>query len=166
MLAIRLTKTFMVAALAAFAGLVTIGNLVDYGSNYAFVQHVLSMDDTFPGNALAAARAITDPRLWQLGYGLIIAGEGLTALLFTIAAAAMLAGLRDGRRFARAKAWAVVAAGAGFAVWFLGFMVVGGEYFAMWQSHTWNGQEPAFRFYMTMLAVIIFVSQAEPVEPG
>ncbi len=165
MLAIRLTKTFMIAALAAFAGLVTLGNLVDYGSNYAFVRHVLSMDDTFPGNALTS-RAIHDPGLWQLGYGLIIAGEGLTGLLFTVAAAMMLAGLRDGRRFARAKAWAVAGVGVGFAVWFLGFMVVGGEYFAMWQSRIWNGQEPAFRFYMTMLAVIIFVSQPEPAEPG
>jgi predicted small integral membrane protein len=42
-------------------------------------------------------------------------------------------------------------------VWFFGFMVVGGEWFAMWQSPQWNGQEPAFRFYMTMLAVLIFV---------
>ncbi len=38
-------------------------------------------------------------------------------------------------------------------------MVVGGEYFAMWQSKTWNGQEPAFTFYLTLMAVLIFVSQ-------
>jgi predicted small integral membrane protein len=37
-------------------------------------------------------------------------------------------------------------------------MVVGGEWFAMWQSKDWNGQEAAFRFYMTVLAVLIFVS--------
>jgi predicted small integral membrane protein len=40
-------------------------------------------------------------------------------------------------------------------VWFFGFMVVGGEWFSMWQSPTWNGQEAAFRFYMTILAVLI-----------
>ncbi len=40
-------------------------------------------------------------------------------------------------------------------------MVVGGEYFAMWQSKTWNGQEAAFRFYITMLAVLIFVMQPD-----
>jgi hypothetical protein len=27
----------------------------------------------------------------------------------------------------------------------------------MWQSATWNGQESAFRFYVTVLAVLIFV---------
>ena len=37
-------------------------------------------------------------------------------------------------------------------------MVVGGEWFLMWQSRTWNGQQAAFRFYMTLLAVDIFVS--------
>jgi len=36
-------------------------------------------------------------------------------------------------------------------------MVVAGEWFAMWESQTWNGQEPAFRFYMTVLAVLIFI---------
>ena len=46
----------------------------------------------------------------------------------------------------------------GFVVWFFGFMVVGGEWFAMWQSKDWNGQEAAFRFYMAVLGVLIFVS--------
>ena len=31
----------------------------------------------------------------------------------------------------------------------------------MWQSSTWNGQEAAFRFYMTILAVLIFVTQPD-----
>jgi predicted small integral membrane protein len=45
-------------------------------------------------------------------------------------------------------------------------MVVGGEYFAMWQSKSWNGQEAAFRFYITLLGVLIFVNQrdSEPVQ--
>ena len=33
--------------------------------------------------------------------------------------------------------------------------------FAMWQSKEWNGQPAAFRFYMTLLAVVIFVSQPD-----
>jgi predicted small integral membrane protein len=32
------------------------------------------------------------------------------------------------------KGLAVVAAGLGFLVWFFGFMVIGGEWFQMWQS--------------------------------
>jgi predicted small integral membrane protein len=40
-------------------------------------------------------------------------------------------------------------------------MVMGGEWFAMWQSKVWNGQASAFRFYVTLLLVVIFVNQAD-----
>jgi predicted small integral membrane protein len=40
-------------------------------------------------------------------------------------------------------------------------MVVGGEWFQMWQSPSWNGQEAAFRFYLTILAVLIFINQKD-----
>lgn len=160
MLIIRVTKVFMTAALAAFAFVVAYDNVVDYSSNYLFVQHVLSMDTTFPGNALMH-RAIVNEGIWRFAYAAIIAGEGLTSLLFALGAIAMLVALGAPDRFARAKVWVVAGAGVGFAIWFFGFMVVGGEYFAMWQSQSWNGQDAAFKFYMTMLAVLIFVSMAE-----
>jgi predicted small integral membrane protein len=37
-------------------------------------------------------------------------------------------------------------------------VVIGGEYFAMWQSKLWNGEEAAFRIAGTMLAALVFVS--------
>lgn len=160
---VRLTKTFMTAALAAFAGLVTYNNVVDYDSNYAFVQHVFSMDTTFPGNALMG-RAVTDPETWQIGYAAIIAGQALTCVVLALAALDMLFSVRNAARFTNAKAMVAAGVGIGFAVWFVGFLVVGGEYFVMWQSSHWNGQESAFRFLMIMLAVLIFVSLPEP-EP-
>ena len=154
MLIVRLAKVVMVAALAAFAFLVTYDNLVDYGSNYQFVQHVLSMDTTFPDNTLRD-RAITDPSIWRAAYATIIAAEGLTCLLLTIGALALVTRLRaSDDAFNRAKAWAVA---VGFGVWFFGFLVVAGEYLAMWQSRSWNGQEAAFRFTMVILAVLIFL---------
>jgi predicted small integral membrane protein len=56
MLVIRLAKVLTVAALSAFAFLVTYDNLVDYGSNYQFVQHVLSMDTNIPRQHAARSR--------------------------------------------------------------------------------------------------------------
>jgi predicted small integral membrane protein len=70
----------MIAALAAFAFIVAYDNIVDYDSNYEFVRHVLSMDTTFPNNALMG-RAITDKRIWTIAYSAIIAVEALTCLL-------------------------------------------------------------------------------------
>ena len=108
-LIIRLAKAILCMPLALFGLLVAVDNVIDYGTNYAFVQHVFSMDTTIPGNALLG-RAITNPVVWQLGYGAIIVGEALTGLCFLVAALTLMANLRaPPAQFARAKTWAVVA---------------------------------------------------------
>jgi predicted small integral membrane protein len=158
MLMVRLAKVALVLAVAAFALIVAYDNIVDYDSNYEFVRHVLSMDTTFPNNALMG-RAILDPRVWTAVYVAIIAAEGLTSLLLFVGAGVLLARLKSpAREFNRAKGWAVAGLTVGFGLWFFGFLVVAGEYFAMWQSHTWNGQQAAFRLTTTILGVLIFVS--------
>jgi predicted small integral membrane protein len=161
MISTRLVKAAMVAATAVFALLVAINNLVDYDSNYAFVRHTLSMDTTFPDNALRS-RAITDPALWAVGYWAIIAAEAATGLALAVGAFRLATALRaPATAFNAAKQYVVIGVGLGFLLWFGGFMVVGGEWFAMWQSKVWNGQQAAFRFYITLLAVLIFVNQPD-----
>lgn len=158
---LRLTKIVLVASLAAYALIVAYGNLIDYGSNFAFVGHVLSMDTTFPGNALMG-RAITDPRVWHAAYAAIITAEGLSGLLLAAGAAVMLTRLRaPAVAFDRAKGLAYLGGALAFAVWFFGFMVVAGEYFAMWQSKEWNGQEGAFRVYVAVLGMLILLALPE-----
>jgi predicted small integral membrane protein len=95
MIEARIAKAIMVASLALFASLVTFDNLTDYDTNYAFVRHVLSMDTTFPGNALLYRR-ITSSALWQAGYALIIAGEGLTGIALAVATISLAWHLRSG----------------------------------------------------------------------
>lgn len=161
MIEARIAKIVMVGSLAVFALLVTWNNLVDYDSNYQFVSHVLAMDTTFPGNGLLH-RQVTSPVLWQAAYATIILGEGLTGLFLAFAAVALLRQLRSAAiQFNRAKRFVHVGAVFAFLVWFFGFMIIGGEWFQMWQSQTWNGQQAAFRFYMTILAVLILVNQAD-----
>ncbi|RUL70294.1 DUF2165 domain-containing protein [Dyella choica] len=158
---LRLAKMLLPLVLAAFAFIVTFDNVVDYGSNFLFVRHVLSMDTTFPGNALLG-RAITSPLAWQAGYWLIIAAEGATCLLLLGGTVALWRARHlSGTNFDQAKSLVTAGCVLGFLTWFFGFMVVGGEWFAMWQSKTWNGQEGAFRFYMAILGVLIFVNQPD-----
>ena len=157
----RLVRTAMVASTALFAGLVAVDNVIDYGTNQEFVRHTLSMDTTNPGNALMG-RAITNPMLWTLAYWGIIAAEATTGILLAVAGIRLAANLRaPAARFNAAKAYVVLGVGFGFLLWFGGFMVVGGEWFAMWQSKTWNGLQPAFRFYATLMLVLIFVNQPD-----
>lgn len=162
MLITRLTKIVMCLALAAFCLLVTFDNIIDFNANYEFVRHVLSMDTTFPGNELRS-RAITNPTLWQISYGLIIIAEGLAGALFLAGGVQMARAVRaTGAAFDRSKSLAIAGGLMAFLVWFFGFMVVAGEWFDMWQSSTWNGQEAAFRFYMAVLAVLILLVLPDP----
>lgn len=158
MLILRLSKTAIVAAMAFYASLVAFGNITDYGTNYAFVEHVMKMDTIFP-HATIIYRAIDTPWMWQAFYALIIAAEAATAIACWIGAFAMLRRLgAEAPVFNRSKGWAIGGLGFGFLVWQVGFMSVGGEWFGMWQSQTWNGEDSAFRIFITMLAALILVA--------
>jgi predicted small integral membrane protein len=169
MIVIRAAKIAMVAAIALFATLVAFGNLTDYGTNFAFVQHVLSMGSVFPESRIGY-RAIGSPVLHHTAYAVIIAAEALTASLCWIGAVALLRCLRaDARTFQRAKTAAVLGLTLGFLLWQVGFMSIGGEWFGMWQSQKWNGVPSAFRFVLVIAAVLIFLAmrddELDPREP-
>src|SRR5262245_35998400 len=139
MIVIRAAKIAMVAAIALFATLVAFGNITDYDTNLAFVQHVLSMDSILERSTIRY-RAITEPALHHAAYAGIIAVETATAIRCWIGAYALLRRLRaDGRSFHRAKTCAVAGLTLGFLLWQTGFMTVGGEWFGMWQSKQWDG---------------------------
>jgi predicted small integral membrane protein len=146
--------------LAVFALLVSFNNVVDYGSNYAFVQHTLSMDTVFPENTLKY-RAILDPFTWRLVYGLIIFAEFLTGILLLIGTICLLKNIHSPRAFTQAKNWIYLGCLIGLLLWFFGFIVVGGEWFCMWQSEKWNGVEAAFRFTMLILFTLLITAMPE-----
>ena len=160
---IRLSKTAMVAAIALFANLVAFGNITDYGTNLAFVQHVFSMDTVFPTTTIKY-RAIDNPTLQNAGYVLIIAAETLTAILCWFGAVRLFLASGDAAAFNRAKGIAVAGLTLGFLVWQVGFMSIGGEWFGMWLSQKWNGVPDAFRFFVTILMVLIYLVVPDPAD--
>ncbi|KJK49589.1 hypothetical protein UK23_13555 [Lentzea aerocolonigenes] len=118
--------------------LVVLGNVTDYGTNEAFVKHVLSMDTTF-GKELKW-RAITSPAAVTIVYVAIIVWEAISAVLLTAGTIAYIRDKEDSaRKFASAGLLMIVALFLG------GFITVGGEWFAMWQSKDWNGITAALR---------------------
>ena len=161
MFQIRTIKITLVASIALFAGLVAFTNITDYQSNFAFVQHVLLMDTIFEGSQLMY-RSIESPTLHHIFYSLIIATEALVALLCAYGAW-QLWKVRKGTisQFNEARLWANYGLTLGFLLWFVGFMVIGSEWFAMWQSESWNGQEAAFKFVVMLLLTLIFLNQKE-----
>ncbi|MBL8383510.1 MAG: DUF2165 domain-containing protein [Burkholderiales bacterium] len=147
MLTIRLCQTLFVFLIGAFAAGVVLNNLRDPQSNLRFVTHLMRMDTVFPDTRLKR-RAVTDPALHLLAFRLIVAVEAATALLCLAGAARLALALgADAAAFHAAKDVAFAGLGLGFLLWFGGFMIVGGQWFASWQSREWNGRESAFMFY-------------------
>lgn len=133
------------AITAVQMALVVFGNITDYGTNHAFVMHVLSMDTTFRSPNVMW-RAITDPALVTATYVAIIAWEALTAVVLIAATAVWIRALGTGRSAAVARGLSSV----GWLLWTAlfggGFLAVGGEWFQMWQSSDWNGLDTALRY--------------------
>lgn len=158
---IRYSKTLLTIAMALLATLVALGNITDYGSNFEFVRHVMQMDSIFP-DARIHYRAVNSSTVHHAAYILIIALELLTGILCWVGAWAMFVHRRTrAARFNRAKHAAIWGLTLGFLVWQVGFMSVGGEWFGMWMSGTWNGVPSAFRFFMTMGLVLVYVAMPD-----
>ena len=158
MIAIRVSKIALIAAIALFASLVAFGNLTDYNTNFVFVEHVLSMDTIYPFSTIRY-RAITDPALQRAAYAVIIAAEAATAILCWLGAIVLVRNIRaEAGLFNRSKIFAILGLTLGFLLWQVGFMSIGGEWFGMWQSKEWNGVPSAFRFVIVIAAVLIFVA--------
>ena len=158
---LRIAKSLLVLAVALFYSFVVFNNTTDYDSNYQFVRHVLMMDSTFPANH-GMWRAMNSPALHTAFYLSIIAWETATMLL------AWWGGIRLARaaggtavEFDRSKSTAIAALTLALLMWLVAFLSVGGEWFLMWQSNIWNGQDAAFRMFTTIGIVLILLAQPD-----
>src|SRR6202167_2760176 len=159
---LRVSKAVLVFAIALFYTILVLNNITDYGSNYEFVRHVLMMDSTLPGNHFMW-RAVNSPLVHTIFYIGIIAWESVTMLLCWSASVRLLKSYRaDSAQFTDALTVAVIALTTSLLMWLVAFLDVGGEWFLMWQSKIWNGQEEAFRMFTIVGVVFLVVVQREP----
>jgi predicted small integral membrane protein len=138
-----LAATVLTATVALYMTLVAFGNITDFGTNQQFVQHVLSMDTTFKDPDLMW-RAVESPTLHNAAYVAIIAWETLAASVLLAATWFWITGLRR-NAYDRARAASTVGLVMMLLLFGMGFLAIGGEWFAMWQSSDWNGLDAAAR---------------------
>jgi predicted small integral membrane protein len=163
---LRAAKIALVFGVSTYYSFVVLNNLTDYDSNHQFVRHTLMMDTTFPGNHLMW-RAIDSPMLHTAFYVSIIAWETLTMALCWWGGFRLLKARRGtAAEFERAKSVAVAGLTLSLLMWLVAFLAVGGEWFLMWQSKSWNGQEAAFRMFAVVGIVLLLVAQRESDERG
>ena len=155
---LRAAKTTLVFAVALFYSLIVFNNTTDYNSNYQFIRHVLMMDSTFPNNH-GMWRAANSPAVHTLFYVTIIAWESITMGLCWWGAGRLAGALRaTSVAFHQAKRIAIIALTISLLMWLVAFLTIGAEWFLMWQSKTWNGQEAAFRMFTVVGIVLLFLA--------
>jgi predicted small integral membrane protein len=148
---LRFAVTVLTAMTALQMTFIAFGNITDFGTNQAFVQHVLAMDTTFRSPDMMW-RAITSTGLQNTAYVVIIAWEALTALVLI---AALVAWIRARTDTTTARRLSTL----GWVMWVLlfgvGFLAIGGEWFQMWQSDKWNGLQPALQNFLIAAAALV-----------
>jgi predicted small integral membrane protein len=161
---LRTIKIILMFGVAIFYSLVVFNNVTDYGSNYEFVRHVLMMDSTFPANR-GMWRAINAPLLHTAFYLSIITWEAVTMALCWWGGFRMIEALGGtASAFHQAKRVSIVALALGLLMWLVVFLAVGGEWFLMWQSKVWNGQDAAFRMFTVVGIVLVIVAQPDATD--
>ncbi len=143
--------TVVVGINALYILLVAIGNITDYGTNFDFVSHVLSMDTT---NFGAPAGEGLDPDvMWHaieaewfhhVAYVGVIIWESAAAIVLVAAVWTWLRASRT-RSFDLPRRLGTIGLSMILVLFMGGFITIGGEWFQMWRSNAWNGLEPAFR---------------------
>ena len=63
--------------------------------------------------------------------------------------------------FNQAKGFAIAALTLSLLMWLVAFLSIGGEWFLMWQSKTWNGQDAAFRMFTVVGIVLLLLAQPD-----
>jgi len=150
-----MAKALLLAGVGLYYALVVFNNLTDFDSNYQFVRHVLSMDSTFPGNR-GMWRAMPSPAFHLAFYLGIIAWEIVTTILLWWGVVQLMRALRlPVAAFNKAKRIPIAALTLSMLMWLVAFLSIGAEWFLMWQSHTWNGQDAAFRMFAVVGIVLI-----------
>jgi predicted small integral membrane protein len=163
---VRLSKCALLFSVAFFFSLVVFNNVTDYDSNYQFVRHVLAMDSTFPGNH-GLWRALRQPQIHTAFYISVICWETATGMLCWWGLARLLTRIKaPAAAFRQAKSIAVIALTLGCLLWFIAFVDVGGEWFLMWQSKTWNGQDAAFRMFVMLALTLVYLTLPEQEQEG
>ena len=152
-----LFKSILMASIAAFFSCIVINNVTDPYINWWGIKHIFSMDTTLDSSRIMW-RAITNPSLQKLFYFLIVMWEVMTAVLCWLGAFEFIMA-KFQRPIKKANPFQCAQAGllAGFLLYWVGFIVIAGEWFSMYLSPTWNFQMKAGMYAGIMLLSMIII---------
>ena len=141
--------------------LVCINNITDYWANFQFVHKVLAMEDIF-SREKNGWRSVNSRVFQHIFYVSIIAWEIVITILVTAGVFGMINKIRaPASEFTSSGKWLKTGIFLGIILWFTIFVSLGGEWFLMWQSKIWNGQQTAFMLTICFLLILLFQTQRD-----
>ena len=154
---IRASKALLLCAMGFYYALVVFNNTNDYNSNLTFVRHVMLMDTTFPGNN-GMWRAVHTPLIHLLFFMSMVVWETVTGILCWWGGIRLLRNLHaSAATFNLAKKLGVIALTLSLLMWLTAFLSVGSEWFLMWQSKQWSGQEAADHMFAVVGIILLYL---------
>ena len=156
----KIIKIILVSGTALLLTFAVLGNVTMPDVGVVAVKTTVGMETTFkhPG---AMWRAITSPALVYTIFGCIVLVEAIAAALCWIGAVRMWAARRESALVQRAASVARLGLGVTAALYFIGWLVIAGEWFEMWQSQQLNVLPDAFRFFASAMLILFLVSEKE-----
>jgi predicted small integral membrane protein len=155
----RVVTSLCVLMVAAYYLVVGFDNITNptnpNAGNWPFVQGVISGDGV-PADSGFEWRFIDATWFQAIAYIGVMTAETITGFLLLIAGIKGLRASPTCPRWGQAQKWTYAGGILGLAVFFLGFMVIGGNWFIMYLNSKWNGLEPAFQnSAMTALMLVL-----------
>jgi predicted small integral membrane protein len=157
----RLIKIFFGISVGLYMLMVCINNITDYDANFQFVSKVSGMDDVF-SREKNGWRAINSLTLQHISYLFLIGWELMVTIFITVGVVSMLRRFKgEPADFINSGIMLRTGLFLGTILWFTMFVTVGGEWFLMWQSKIWNGQNTAFMLTICFLLFLIYLNQPD-----
>ena len=157
----RVVTSLFVLMVASYYLVVGFDNITNptnpNASNWPFVEGVLSGDGV-PADSGFEWRFIDATWFHVISYIGIITMETVTGVVLLIAGILGLRRAGSAPAWAHAQRWTYVGGILGLTVFMFGFMVIGGNWFVMYQNSKYNGLDPASQNIVFTLGMLILVT--------
>jgi predicted small integral membrane protein len=121
---------------------------------------VSNMEDTF--SKMKGWRSVNNEVAQHVLYILIVAWELSIAVLLLLGSFKMINKFKaTAPEFINAKKYTSFGLSLGVLLWFTVFIAIGGEWFLMWQSKSWNAQYTGFFLTCCFLLFLIHHNQED-----
>ena len=157
----RLGKILLVLGMGLFLGLAAINNVLMAEGGFGAVGAAVGMETTFQ-HPNAMWRAITNPTLIWIAFGVIVIGEFVGAYYCFLGAYQMWGARASAATFNDAKSNALLGLTITAVLYFLLFHAIAQEWFMLWQSAELGHKlQEAFRNFAAAILLMLWLNSED-----